>query len=94
MGKGRTGLGLVGLAYPVQPALIHRLRVLLELVLLPLDMGTLDVSRQVRHIGDPGYRPLRGWHCGVQCGWRLRMLGQGKVGASKRKVGEGRVHLE
>lgn len=33
-----------GPAYPIQPALIHRLRVLLELVLLSLDVGTLDVS--------------------------------------------------
>lgn len=81
MGKGKDrGLGLVGPAYPVQPALIHRLRVLLELVLFPLDVSTLDVSRQVRHIGDPGHCPLGGWHCGVQCRWRLRMLGQGKVG--------------
>lgn len=79
----RTGK-VWGPAYPIQSALVHRLGVLLQLVLFSLDVGTLDVSGQVRHVGDPGHCPLGGWHGGVQRGWRLRMLGQGEVGVERK----------
>lgn len=80
-------------AYPVQPAFVHGLGVLLELVLFSLDVCTLDVSRQVRHVGDPGYGPLRGWHCGVKRGWSLGMLRPARKGR-QQKGGRGRACSE
>lgn len=56
---------------PVQTGLVHALGVFLQLEVLAVHAQTLDVRRQVRHVGHPGHRTL-GRGCGrIESGRRL-----------------------
>ncbi len=59
---------------PVQTGLIHALRLLLELEVLAVHTQTLDVCRQVRHVGHPGHRTLGRGRGSSESGRRLWAL--------------------
>ncbi len=59
---------------PVQTGLIHALRLLLELEVLAVHTQTLDVCRQVRHVGHPGHRTLGRGRGSIESGRRLWAL--------------------
>lgn len=74
----RAVLKLKSDTYPVHAWLVHAFWVFLQFKLLTVDPRTFNVSRQMRHVGDPGHCSLvgRGW--GIEGRWRL--------GALKRKA--------
>lgn len=61
--------------YPVHAWLIHALWVLLKFEFFTVNPRTFNVSRQMRHVGDPGHGSLIGWGWGIEARWRLGALG-------------------
>ncbi len=62
--------------YPVHAWLIHALWVLLQFEIFTVNPWTFNVSRQMRHVGDPGHCSFIGWGWGIEGGWRLGTLGR------------------